>query len=134
MHRARDGADMLPAISTKRQRDVWKKTEGHCAYCGVVLKPASDPSRDRFCIDHIHPRFLGGASDVGNLAPVCHRCNCGKRARSLEDYRRVLFARRYAVFTEAHIAHLTSLGVVLPPEFPCYPPLLFWFEKEGIAL
>ena len=128
------GQQMSRAHSAKKVQAVLDKTHGHCAYCGIVVQPAWTKGRDRLCVDHIRSRHYGGKNDTANLAAVCHRCNCMKRAKDLEEYRRLLHERLYASFTPQHIAHLESLGIVLPAHFPGYPRYLFWFEQQGLSL
>jgi 5-methylcytosine-specific restriction endonuclease McrA len=126
---------MAVEMSTRQQK-VWAKTNGHCAYCGVPLNPPSleggDPNR--FCVDHINARFNGGKDGLENLAPSCSRCNCTKRARSLEEFREIMLYKTHPRFTLEHIARLEALGVTLPTGFPCYSPYAFWFETQGIQL
>jgi len=129
-----DGPKMLSGHGTKRQRDILQKTQGHCTYCGLALRVSLAVSRDQLCIDHLIPRARGGSNRLCNLVPTCRRCNCQKRSRLLEEFREDLFRKRHAVFTERHLAHLAALGVVLPEGFPGYPPVVFWFEQQGITL
>ena len=41
-----------------------------CVYCGAK-RPLT--------VDHYHPKALGGADTVDNMAPSCLRCNASKR-------------------------------------------------------
>lgn len=116
------------------QQKVWNKTQGFCAYCGVKLLPPSAGTREDFRVDRIVPRSSGGNTTLANLAPCCQGCNCLKRSRSLESFRDVMLHRKLPRCTADHIAHLNSLGITLPPDFPCYPPYLFWYERQGIRL
>lgn len=63
------------------------KTEGHCWFCGIDLA-AEDVS-----IDHLHPLRQGGNNDTDNLVACCPPCNVAKGARTLEQYRRRVWAR-----------------------------------------
>lgn len=81
-------------ISKKKVRElILKKTDGHCAYCGCILK-------DRFHIDHINPIYRGytdielnrynivrGTNDYDNLLASCQRCNIMKGTYSVEKFR-----------------------------------------------
>jgi len=114
-----------------QQWDIWSKSKGRCWYCGVQthmnnwrVKP------DKFTIDHVIPKNLGGNDDPSNLVPACHACNVHKGAMSLEAFR-CAEARRRAnapIFTQEHIEYLQRLQIPLPPDFPSYPVVIFWFE------
>ena len=47
-----------------------------CVWCG-------EPSES---IDHIHPRFLGGANHWMNFAPTCVYCNSTKGSMSMLEF------------------------------------------------
>jgi 5-methylcytosine-specific restriction endonuclease McrA len=38
----------------------------------------------KLTVDHVIPVSLGGASDIGNLQPLCLRCNSAKHNRTLD--------------------------------------------------
>lgn len=50
---------------------VRQRAKHLCEYCHSpeYLSP------DRFTLDHINPRSLGGSNELENLALACHRCN-----------------------------------------------------------
>lgn len=50
-----------------------------CAYCG---------SDDRIEIEHVRPISKGGAHDISNIVPACHKCNASKRVNPMEDWYR----------------------------------------------
>jgi hypothetical protein len=63
---------------TKRQKQtVFERARGCCEYC---MSPASFSSQT-FFIEHIHPKHLGGASSLDNLALSCQGCNDHKATR-----------------------------------------------------
>lgn len=77
---------------TKEQRLlVYKKFDGHCAYCGKEIK-LSDMQ-----VDHIIPKNRGcysfrgevrhGADDMDNYNPSCRSCNFRKGMYSVEQFR-----------------------------------------------
>lgn len=84
-------------VFTKLERlSVWRKTNGHCAYCGIAL-PAKG-----WHVDHIHPVRRGGGNEIGNLNPACSTCNNFKHTYGVEGLRRELQAqveraRKYSV-------------------------------------
>lgn len=55
----------------RRQHRVWvwlcvlEANDGCCVYCGGASET----------MDHVIPFSDGGADDMSNLAPACHRCN-----------------------------------------------------------
>ena len=58
-------------VSKQTRRLVQQRARFLCEYCHSpeYLSP------DRFDVDHIQPRSLGGADDIDNLALACRRCN-----------------------------------------------------------
>lgn len=77
------------AISKSKREAVYRKYDGHCAYCGreIAYKDMQ--------VDHFQPlRAWGiedtGADDLDNLMPACRMCNHYKRANSLETFRRYI--------------------------------------------
>jgi hypothetical protein len=78
------------AISKSIRLQVYKKYDGHCAYCGKAIE-----FRD-MQVDHIIPRRTYWAADkdvvdhVDNLNPSCRRCNHYKRADSLKTFRKLM--------------------------------------------
>ena len=63
-------------VATERQ--VRRRARERCEYCQSPASVSSAP----FCIDHIHPVSLGGATEEANLAPTCSFCNLGKSDRT----------------------------------------------------
>ena len=55
---------------------VWATPDGHCFYCGEVLKPW-----ETFSIDHVIPKSKGGTNEFENLVPCCLHCNKIKKDR-----------------------------------------------------
>lgn len=72
---------MSRKISQNKKAEVFAKTNGHCAYCGIDLSSVI------FSIDHIHPVIKGGSNDTANLVACCLSCNASKGKRDIEDYR-----------------------------------------------
>lgn len=58
-------------ISELIKQSVRSRANYLCEYChsSEIL------SANRFTIDHIVPRSLGGSDEIGNLALACRRCN-----------------------------------------------------------
>ena len=72
---------------------VYKKYDGHCAYCGNYIQYKD------MQVDHLVPKqqehifkFYNNKSidSFDNLMPSCRSCNHYKRSHSLDTYRRLL--------------------------------------------
>jgi len=57
-----------PSISPEMFQQIYKKTNGHCAYCGSEIKHKG------MIVSHIVPISLGGSDDLDNLLPSCRTC------------------------------------------------------------
>jgi 5-methylcytosine-specific restriction endonuclease McrA len=58
-------------ISEATKQSVRERAKYLCEYCHSLELL----SANRFTIDHIVPRSLGGSDDLNNLALACRRCN-----------------------------------------------------------
>ena len=58
-------------VSNQSRQLVRRRAKYLCEYCHSpeFLSP------DRFTIDHLTPKSLGGSDDIDNLALACSRCN-----------------------------------------------------------
>jgi len=67
---------------------VYKKFNGHCAYCGqkIAYKNMQVDHKKPLCHFYSDP-YLYLANSFGNLMPSCRLCNHYKRAESLESFR-----------------------------------------------
>lgn len=66
-------------LSSKEWREIQRRFNGACAYCG-------DP--EGTTMDHIIPISRGGDHCPENVLPACFRCNCElKGAKTLEEWR-----------------------------------------------
>lgn len=77
------------AISKKTRVAVYKKFDGHCAYCGRHI------AYNNMQVDHFKPQRAwnpedSGTDDIVNLMPSCRMCNHYKRAHDLETFRRYI--------------------------------------------
>jgi HNH endonuclease len=59
------------SISEATKQSVRERAEYLCEYCHSIELL----SANRFTIDHIVPRSLGGSDNIDNLALACRRCN-----------------------------------------------------------
>jgi len=59
-------------INKQDRLKVFKKLNGHCAYCGCSI------TEKNFVVDHIKPVMSGGDNSIDNLFPACKSCNSYK--------------------------------------------------------
>lgn len=77
--------------------EVWKMTDGHCAYCGCEVDDPdigyeidSPEERMPMHIEHVVPASRGGPDNLSNYVPSCQKCNSTKSdGHVLEFIRRV---------------------------------------------
>ena len=112
-------------ISDKRVREkVFKKYNGCCAYCGVLLK-------DRFTIDHLIPKRRyntnkeHGKDEISNYMPCCHSCNSLKCNLELEEFRGMI-ERKQTVLKRDSASYRALLRFNMIEEK--HSPLVFFFE------
>lgn len=100
-------------INNKKLEEVYKRTNGHCHFCGdkVVFEKYglknADNIRGVWEADHIHQKGKGGDKDVKNCLPACYRCNRLRWHRSGEEIRELLFL---GLITKNEIKKGTELG------------------------
>jgi molybdenum cofactor biosynthesis enzyme MoaA len=70
-------------ISKDEWLNVMKRTNFHCAYCGVKGSKDNQP----LTLDHIYPKSLGGTEHPANLVASCRRCNLAKGNKTADDFR-----------------------------------------------
>ena len=73
------------AISKKIREEVYRKYDGHCAYCGreIAYKDMQ--------VDHVISVYgKDGSNDLDNLMPTCRMCNFYKSTFTLEEFRKQL--------------------------------------------
>lgn len=81
----------------KQIRDlVYKKYNGHCAYCGCKLEYKD------MQVDHVASvYFYNGQDTIDNLMPACRMCNFYKSTFTIEQFRErieTLYERLHALF------------------------------------
>lgn len=76
------------AFSKKVRENIYRKYDGHCAYCGCELQYKD------MQIDHIESRYKAEYrgkevdNSTGNLNPSCRACNFYKGEKSIERFRK----------------------------------------------
>lgn len=67
---------------TKAERqEVYKKCNGHCAYCGCKIEIK------QMQVDHVQPISVNGIDAMENYLPACRSCNNYKHSMTLETFR-----------------------------------------------
>ena len=66
------------------KKQVYKKFNNRCAYCGEKLTP------DTRTIDHIVPLLEGGTNYITNFFPACIHCNTLKSSHSMRVFKVLL--------------------------------------------
>nr|DAP25971.1 MAG TPA: RECOMBINATION ENDONUCLEASE VII [Caudoviricetes sp.] len=117
------------SISKKVREAVYKKYDGHCAYCGreIAYKDMQ--------VDHFLPlRAWGiedsGTDDISNLMQSCRMCNHYKRANSLEVFRRYI----QEIHKKLRERYIYKIGVVYGNVIENETPILFYFERNGARM
>lgn len=99
---------------------VYAKYSGRCAYCGKEI------TMMQMQVDHIHPRYLGGSNDIGNLNPACRVCNNWKLTFTIDQFRHEIAAQIERLrLRSANFRLAERYQLVEVPE----REVVFWFEK-----
>lgn len=72
------------SISKAVREQVYKKYNGHCAFCGCEIDYKD------MQVDHATPLKIGGTNEIDNLLPACRSCNHYKSTLDVEGYRKYL--------------------------------------------
>ena len=116
-------------INQNVRNQVFKRYEGHCAYCGCEL------NKDEMVIDHFFPvsrwkraHREGEVDDVLNLMPSCKSCNYWKGAKSPGGFRNFLAKQFDTVYKEsAGFRNLLRYGQVYPS---IHKSIRFYYQKH----
>jgi len=92
--------------SEMRDEALWQVVVSHYAPDGRCLLCRRHD--DKLEPDHVVPLSAGGPDEVGNLQPLCRRCNRGSKNKKDDDYRadKGEFARRLQAIFEGLDAEL----------------------------
>lgn len=112
------------AISKKTRVAVYKKFDGHCAYCGLHI------AYNDMQVDHFKPQRAWNPEDSGtdaieNLMPSCRMCNHYKRAHDLETFRRCIAE----IPRKLQENYIFKIGVVYGNVLPNAKEIKFYFER-----
>lgn len=109
---------------TKEERiEVYKKMEGHCAYCGCELQYKD------MQIDHV-VRLNGwkvqGADEIENMLPSCRSYNHYKNRMPLESFRKMVENMPAVLMRDSFTyKNAVRFGLVNPTPHK----VVFYFEK-----
>lgn len=112
------------AISKKTRVAVYKKFDGHCAYCGRHI------AYNDMQVDHFKPQRAwnpedSGTDDIENLMPSCRMCNHYKRAHDLETFRQYIAE----IPRKLQENYIYKVGVVYGNVLENPKAIKFYFEK-----
>ena len=115
------------SISKKTRVEVYKKYDGHCAYCGRQIA-YSDMQVDHFKPQRAHGiQKDSGTDNIGNLMPSCRMCNHYKRAHSLETFRQYIAE----IPRKLQEHYIYKIGVAYGNVIENPKSIEFYFEKVG---
>lgn len=111
-------------ISKKTRVAVYKKFDGHCAYCGRHI------AYNDMQVDHFKPQRAwnpgdSGTDDIENLMPSCRMCNHYKRAHDLETFRQYIAE----IPRKLQENYIYKVGVVYGNVLENPKAIKFYFEK-----
>ena len=111
------------SINKAKREAVYKKYDGHCAYCGREIEYKD------MQVDHFLPLKAWGIEDAGtddlsNLMPACRTCNHYKRANSLETFRRYI----YEIPKKLRTNYIYKVGLIYGNVSDIEKPIKFYFE------
>ena len=116
---------MRRKLSRSERQQVYKKCNGHCAYCGCDLEYKN------MQVDHAKPLKIGGADDISNMLPACRSCNHYKATLDVEGYRRYLAGIAHRLMRDSIPFQVaTRFGIVRHMG----DNVTFYFEGCGIML
>ena len=116
-------------FSKKTREEVYKKYDGHCAYCGKEIEIKE------MQIDHMHPKAYGESyarmvgkvelESIENYMPSCRSCNHYKRALSFEGFRKQMLTLHERIEKIYIVKVAIDFGLLILKPFDGK----FYFEK-----
>ena len=113
-------------LSKAERMVVYRKYDGHCAYCGTEIK------LEEMQVDHVVP--LGGWSEKGedtvdNMFPACRSCNCYKARSTIEGFRKMLENMPFVLMRDSTTyKNAVRFGLVTPTP----KKVVFYFEMNDL--
>lgn len=116
----KDSSSKRKAIPKKVREKVYKKYNGHCAYCGCEIE------YKELQVDHVVSVYWhGGDSEIENYMPSCRACNFYKSTMPLEKFREHLLTLPHRLESEFIYRIAKKYGIVVEED----KPIKFYFEK-----
>jgi len=81
----RRAKERLNGIYQVSEKELIKLYSSPCIACGTT---------ERVTIDHIIPIARGGAHSIGNLQPLCLKCNASKNHRTMSEWKFQVLLKR----------------------------------------
>lgn len=106
-------------IPKKTRELVYKKYDGHCAYCGHEI------SISAMQIDHLVPFYNDGEETIDNYMPACRQCNYYKATFTIEKFRQHLEQIPLSLHNQMFIYRLAEKYGRFTTEIR---PIKFYFE------
>ena len=120
-------------FNKKTREEVYRKYNGHCAYCGKKIEYKD------MQIDHMYPKTMGESyariigkvelESMENYMPTCRRCNHYKRADGLEMFRKSMNFLHERIEKIYIVKVAIDFGILKLQKFDGK----FYFEKLGDA-
>lgn len=113
-------------MTIDRQK-VYKKFDGHCAYCGCEIE------FKRMQVDHFWPKQLAHHEPdldndrFENLMPSCQPCNIHKHGMRPEVWRSELGRQLSMLMKNAQFKRVLRFGLIELTQIP----IIFYFERLG---
>ena len=76
----------MATFSKSVRKELWQMCNGRCPKCGakMQIKNCKD-EKTYMTIDHIVPRSKNGTNNIGNLRPLCRKCNMDRGNIDLDN-------------------------------------------------
>jgi uncharacterized protein (TIGR02646 family) len=103
------------------REQVYRKCNGHCAYCGCELDYKD------MQVDHVKSVFYyNGTNDIDNLLPSCRMCNFYKSTFTLDEFRKNLESLHERLRKPFIYRLALKYGLITERK----KDVVFYFEKE----
>ena len=86
-------ARKVHAVGSHTIKDVSAMMEKQKGECNVCQKDIATGKPHAFHVDHIYPLSKGGRNSVDNLQLLCRSCNCSKRDKTPDEWKKFLCER-----------------------------------------
>ncbi len=113
-------------ISKELREAVYRKYNGHCAYCGEKI------TYREMQVDHFAPVYLFGDNiSISNLMPACRMCNFRKGTLTVTKFREELEKTVERLRRDSFMFRMAEKYGIINVH---YAPVVFYYEthKENI--